>query len=903
MSTTIVNQTQPQSNTENIAMLSAPIADDAALLMSELWQGGEWGNLWRDDDRESLWRTCNAIPSVSTALAWGGKANIYFCVHPRRAKMDADKRGGKEHIALLNCLYAEFDGKDFVTREEYEHLLPADFADLKKVDQGKAEKAAREQVFMANRQPYLDRAWAHVLHVKRTFLAPSWINHSGGGFHCYWLLDRPVQVTDSNLDHLDALQKRWVALIGGDDGAKDLPRVLRVPGTPNHKYADKPIVTVLEKELYRYPLGVFEELCPSVPPKATVPTTATVPDLRTAHKADTHDDVIGTFRAENPLGALLQRYGYTPCSPNRYARPGSESGRPSVTIAVIAGIERSFHHSSNDALHTESNHARDAFDVWCELEHDGNQKAAYEAAKKAQGKWEETKVAVAASNEETDPPKAKGKRKDDDEEKIPVADQLYELAMGELRELFTSPDGEAYALVPAADHHECYRVRSMGFRGWLTALYRTKRGRIPNGEALQSAINLIAWDARTTVQDVFVRVGGCNGKVYVDLGTPEWDAIEVDGDGWRIVASPPIAFRRPPAMHALPLPQPGGTLELLRPFLNLEAAQYPLVFAWIVAAFNPRGPYPVMAFTGEHGAAKSTNMRVIKQIIDPSAAGLRGQPDEIRDLMIAAHNGWALGFDNVSFLSSDLSDALCRIATGGGFAKRTLHTDLDETMIDVQRPVLLNGIGDVVARPDLMDRALLIVPPVIDDSARRDETEFWQAFNEKRPLILGAVLDAVSMALRNLPNVMMDSMPRMADFARIGVAADAAWGGGFLEHYHQNREEGHSIATENSILTEFLRQIVAVNGKWEGTPTELLKALNDIADEATKKAKSWPKAPNKLRGTLARIAPSLRHRTTDQHGVDVKFPAAVRGARTLVLERLNPLPAKHHADIEVEPGI
>ena len=60
--------------------------------------------------------------------------------------------------------------------------------------------------------------------------------------------------------------------------------------------------------------------------------------------------------------------------------------------------------------------------------------------------------------------------------------------------------------------------------------------------------------------------------------------------------------------------------------------------------------------------------------------------------MIAATNGWCLAFDNVSVIQAWLSDALCRLATGGGFATRGLYTDDEETIIDAQRPVVLNGV-------------------------------------------------------------------------------------------------------------------------------------------------------------------------------------------------------------------
>ena len=75
--------------------------------------------------------------------------------------------------------------------------------------------------------------------------------------------------------------------------------------------------------------------------------------------------------------------------------------------------------------------------------------------------------------------------------------------------------------------------------------------------------------------------------------------------------------------------------------------------------------------------------------------------------MIAARNSWVLAFDNVSSVPDWLSDAFCRLSTGGGLATRMLYTDDDEILFDAQRPVLLTGIEEVATRGDLLDRSLM----------------------------------------------------------------------------------------------------------------------------------------------------------------------------------------------------
>ncbi len=172
--------------------------------------------------------------------------------------------------------------------------------------------------------------------------------------------------------------------------------------------------------------------------------------------------------------------------------------------------------------------------------------------------------------------------------------------------------------------------------------------------------------------------------------------------------------------------------------------------------------------SGEQGSAKSTFSAILRALLDPNTAPLRALPREDRDLFIAASNGHVLAFDNVSGLPAWISDTLCRLATGGGFAVRQLYSDQDEVLFDAARPVILNGIEDIVTRPDLADRAVFLTLEPIPEERRRPEQELWAAFEAERPRILGVLLDAVAKGLAELPRTKLDRLPRMADFALVG---------------------------------------------------------------------------------------------------------------------------------------
>ncbi len=314
-------------------------------------------------------------------------------------------------------------------------------------------------------------------------------------------------------------------------------------------------------------------------------------------------------------------------------------------------------------------------------------------------------------------------------------------------ELFHAPDGTAFADLTINNHRETWPVRTKGFRRWLARQFFEQTGGAPSSEALQSALNVIEAKAHFDgpERSVFIRIGGHEGRLYLDLGDDAWRAVEIDALGWRVVETPPVRFRRASGVQPLPIPIRGGSVETLRNFLNVKSDEdFVLVVAWALAVLRDRGPYPALVLSGEQGSAKSTFSAVLRALLDPNTAPLRALPREDRDLFIAASNGHVLAFDNVSGLPAWISDTLCRLATGGGFAVRQLYTDQDEVLFDAARPVILNGIEDIVTRPDLADRAVFLTLEAIPEERRRPEAELWAAFDAERPRILGVLLDAVA---------------------------------------------------------------------------------------------------------------------------------------------------------------
>jgi hypothetical protein len=460
------------------------------------------------------------------------------------------------------------------------------------------------------------------------------------------------------------------------------------------------------------------------------------------------------------------------------------------------------------------------------------------------------------------------------------SDKLIELAKS--TDLFHGDDGKSYADVDMNGHRETWPIRTKGFRRWLTAQFFKDTGGAPGSEALQSALSVI--EARAHFggpkRRVNLRVASHEGRLYLDLCDDEWRAVEIDPEGWRVVSNPPVRFRRTAGMKALPVPEAGGAIHDLRRFLNVKSDKdFVLVVSWAMAVLRDCGPYPVMVLSGEQGSAKSTFSGMLRSLLDPNSAPLRTLPREDRDLFIAANNGHVLAFDNVSGLSAWISDTLCRLATGGGFAIRELYSDQDETLFEASRPIILNGIEDIVSRPDLADRALFLMLQAIPEEQRRPERELWAEFNAERPRLLGALLDAVSRGLAELPRTHLKGLPRMADFALWATACVTAFQppGAFMRAYSGNRSEAVDGVIDADPVASAVRGLMLDQSEWTGTASDLLSALAAVVGDRVSRSKSWPEGARALSGRLRRAATFLR-----ADGIEIGFKLEGR-ARTRMI--------------------
>lgn len=500
--------------------------------------------------------------------------------------------------------------------------------------------------------------------------------------------------------------------------------------------------------------------------------------------------------------------------------------------------------------------------------------------------------------------------------KTPQSEQLLNIA--DDIELFHTPDGESFATIQVAGHVETRRLNEKGTREYLARKFYEEDGKPPSSQAMQDAIGVLGGRAQFDgpCLQVHVRCARIENNIYLDLCNDEWQILEISKDGSRVIeaGSAPLRFRRTKGMRELPIPTENGDVSALRELLNLRDVgdecdvgdgAYLLILSWLVTCFRPDSPFPILIITGPPGTAKTTATRLLKELIDPSVTPHRSCPRNEQDLMIAATNAWVCSFDNVSTVPDWLSDAFCRISTGGGFSTRTLYENDDETIFSAKRPIILNGIGSFASRSDLIDRAVVVELRPISKENRKSEREFWAGFERSRAVIFSGLVKAVSIALANIDSVDLKEAPRMADFAEWAIAAETGLGfdkGSFIKAYSRNREGSHAIVLEGSALAEVLQEYCAEHKPANQTLLikDLLAALKRLADvdqtDLRTKRKDFPKSSKGLRGELQRLDPNLR-----EIGIKVDFlgrtgPNARFGASVQIDYICNPTSqtSQHH---------
>ncbi|WP_017187627.1 hypothetical protein [Alkalibacillus haloalkaliphilus] len=432
-------------------------------------------------------------------------------------------------------------------------------------------------------------------------------------------------------------------------------------------------------------------------------------------------------------------------------------------------------------------------------------------------------------------------------------------------ELFKSELEMGYAKVVVNNNKKILPLQSEEFKRYLIYLYMTATDNIsaPKKTAIDEVVSTLEAKAfiEGKLESLYRRVAKVEDKIYLDLCNSKNEVVEVSKDGWSIVRNPEVNFIRTKSMLPLPRPKVDGKLELLKEFINFRTEDdFKLLTGWLLSAFRTDMPLPILILNGEQGSAKSTTTKVLNRLIDYSEIPVRTLPNNEQDLAIAAFHTWLLSFDNVSGLTGRMSDSLCKMSTGGAQTTRKLFENYGEAVLKYRRPVILNGIGDIAQRQDLLDRAVVNNLPSINQENRQFEKDFWQRFEKEWPFILGGIMNTLSVALKSEGSVHLDEKPRMADFVRWVTAAEGYLGwpnGEFLNIYENNKDFIVKDVVYSDPFGFAVLTLMEERDEWEGNVNDLLSALERHIFKKHIEYKDWP-TERKVRERLSRLSPGLR---------------------------------------------
>jgi len=447
-----------------------------------------------------------------------------------------------------------------------------------------------------------------------------------------------------------------------------------------------------------------------------------------------------------------------------------------------------------------------------------------------------------------------------DQQKVSPVQSLIEDLLGVVQ-LFHTPNRVAYCTVNVGDRFENHPIESEGFAMILARQFYLTHGAGPKKRDLKEIQDQLSWMALFDGAEspIYTRYAKVGNAIFIDLCNSSGEYVKATPDGWEINKqdiNPPY-FVRYAGMLPLPRPIKGGDVKDLAPFLNIRSeTDFILMVGWMLGAMYPDGPFPMLTLHGPQGTGKSTTLKILRSLIDPSEAALTALPKSERDLFISAMRTWLLSFDNVSEIKPNMTDSFCRLTNEGAIRNRMLYTNSQEVILRAMRPVIFNGIPHFARQNDFIDRTIYVDQPNIPPSSRKPEQEIWTAWEKARPMILGALYNALAVALRNFDHVKLDTFPRMADFAHWVVAAEPAcpWNEGvFIKAYESNRTEMIDMALDADPIGEAILKLMESHVEWINSSTELLNALKTITPDLIQKDKDWPKAPNALSNRLMRL--------------------------------------------------
>ncbi len=719
---------------------------------------------------------------------------------------------------------------------------------------------------------------------------PTMVIASGRGLHVYWQLSEPVSA-----ERAAPVLADFIRYFGSDPGTLDPQRQLRIPGTFNPKPdAQRSAVIEVDEPDRRYMLKALEmHVCALSPrPPAVLKTPRRSVVLADVDTSDWPE----RYRAEFDLAEELTRVtGQHPTAQGKWLCPvgGHDGDSPSLKIhrdneqrAVCFG-----NHPSDMGRTDGSRTTFDVLDLhaWEAgktvedfMRGQRRQRLDPFGAADSQGGAQVVPLAHRQPEEPTAAAEQAGAGTEQRKSPPPQSHKLLDLALARYS-FGQSSDGEHYALAPDLPHvARLLRGSDDSLRAELAVAFAAQEGKAPSQAALAETMTVLQGKAmQASPRRLGLRLHESaeadSGRIVLDLGRQDGQCVTVTPDGWGLDPAPAALFKRTRLTGEMPVPVPNGDVDRLRTLLNVTPGSWPLLLAWCVAALIPELSHPLLLATGEQGAGKTTSMRMLVELLDPSPAPLRSAPQNERDWAVTAANSYVVGIDNVSNISAWFSDSLCKAVTGDGVVSRSLYTDSDVSVLSFRRVVVLTSIDPGFLRGDLASRLVTVELEPISQKQRMSERELRRTWKEVHPHVLGGLLDLLAQVLAVLPEIRrtLETRSRMADFSEVLAAVDKVLGTDATKVYEAASERLAADVVYGDPVAAAVLALVEKDHGFTGTAAQLLKSLTYYAPDP--RPKTWPADATRLSGQLKRVTPGLR-----DMGVEVETRRTGAGRQVLV---------------------
>ena len=442
-----------------------------------------------------------------------------------------------------------------------------------------------------------------------------------------------------------------------------------------------------------------------------------------------------------------------------------------------------------------------------------------------------------------------------------------------------SNSDEVYAIVQINDHKETINLNSKKARQWLSHLNTIKfPGQIKGDEFYKNLLNSIIGETifnNINKSKIFQRIAQVNNKIYYDLGDPKWTIVEISRNGTQNLSYNEYmpVFRRSSttSQQVKPVFSDENALDKLTVLLCVSDKDRLIFKIHIVAMFLQDCPIPVLALDGSAGSFKSTIAASIKRLVDPNGPKKEDNSSfmssNIENLNIQLYNRYMCNFDNVSKITKEMSDLLCRAVNGSSNPKRELYTNSDEIILTYRSKIILNGIAPNLDETDLQERTIWYERIPAGKTKRLTEQEFEEKFQKLLPYVLGKIMKTLCRAIQIYSDVHQEVEPqaRMSDFEVWGEAISRSLGYEkklfLIEHRDKINRDIVALKDAHPLI-DCIVDLMKDCSNYENTMSNLFTRLNDLAlnlgINTASRFVRFPKQPNQLSKELKVVTPVMQ---------------------------------------------